>query len=72
MTLGDIKGHKGDFMGLLRLTFKGKGKTPLGLGLPSCLWWNVLLSLFGASLWYMYAPGWGLNIHLVGFIPMEV
>jgi hypothetical protein len=45
LTLGDVKGHRGDIMGLLRPTFKGKGKTPLGPGLPSSLWWNVLLSL---------------------------
>jgi hypothetical protein len=43
--LGDVKGHKGDFMGLPRPTIRGKGKTPLGSGLLSCLWWNILLSL---------------------------
>jgi hypothetical protein len=46
MTLGDVKGKNGDIMGLPRPTFREKGKTPLGLGLSRCLWWNVLLSLW--------------------------
>jgi hypothetical protein len=53
LTLDDVKGHKGDVMGFPRPTFRGKGKTPLGLGLPRCLWWNVLLFLRCKPLVYV-------------------
>jgi hypothetical protein len=67
--LGDVKGHMGDIMGLQGLHHSEKGKTPLGPGLPGCLWWNVLLSLWckpliclcplagvSTSIWWDFSP----------------
>jgi hypothetical protein len=66
LTLGDVRGHIGDVVGLARPTFKGKGKTPLGPSLPSCLWWNVLLSLRCKPL--VYACPWLGSQHPSGGI----
>jgi hypothetical protein len=43
--LDDVMGVLGDVTVLPRPTSSWKGHNPLGMGLPSCLWWNILLFL---------------------------
>jgi hypothetical protein len=40
--LDDVKAQNDDVRGLQGPTSWWEGKTPLGPGLPKCLWWNVL------------------------------
>jgi hypothetical protein len=68
--LDDVKALNDDAMGLQGPTSWSwwEGKTPWVQACQSAS--GGTSSLFsGASLRYPSAPGWGFNIHLVGFYP---
>jgi hypothetical protein len=51
--LGDVKALNDDIKSLQGPTSWWEGKNPLGLGLPICLCWNILLSLYCKPLVYV-------------------
>jgi hypothetical protein len=52
--LGDVKALNDDVKGIQGTNSLWEGKTPLSLGIPRCLYKNVLLSLWGKPLVYVY------------------
>jgi hypothetical protein len=70
--LDDIKALNDDVRGLQGPTSWCEGKTPLGPGLPKCLWWNVLPFLWCKPL-VSLCPWLGSSTSIWwGFSPMEV